>query len=122
MRGARLAEIACVVVSLHAANAVAGPKMLKGPYLQDLAPSSITVMWQLDETMPAKLTISGPGGDRVQDVAAAPITEARVDGLLPSTRYRYRVDIGEQSWKGEFATAPEAGKDVPFAFVVVYPS
>ena len=42
----------------------AAPKMLKGPYLQDLAPTSITVMWQLDEHAPAQLVVDGPGGQR----------------------------------------------------------
>ncbi|HEU0036847.1 MAG TPA: metallophosphoesterase [Kofleriaceae bacterium] len=93
--------------------------MLKGPYLQDLAPTSITVMWELERPKPAKLTISGPGGDRVQDVPASRIAEANVSGLEPASRYRYRVDTGEGSWEGEFATAPPVGKDVPHSFLVI---
>jgi hypothetical protein len=93
--------------------------MLKGPYLQDLAPTSITVMWQLDEPMPAKLTVSGPGGERKQAVGAAHIAEARIDGLEPASRYRYRLAVGSETWEGEFATAPPAGKDVPFSFIVI---
>jgi hypothetical protein len=80
--------------------------MLKGPYLQCLAPNSITVMWQLEEPMPAKLTVRGPGGDHELQVAADRIAEARVDGLEPSKRYRYKVEAGGQAWEGEFATAP----------------
>ncbi len=93
--------------------------MLKGPYLQDLAPSSITVMWQMDEMLPAKLIVEGPGGTRTQDVSPARIVEARVEGLHPGSRYRYRVVVGDETWRGEFATAPESGKDVPFSFIVV---
>jgi hypothetical protein len=93
--------------------------MLKGPYVQDLAPSSITVMWQLEEPMPAKLTVSGPGTDRELQVPADRIAEARVDGLEPSKRYRYKVEAAGQSWEGEFATAPPPGQDVPFSFIVV---
>lgn len=93
--------------------------MLKGPYLQDLAPESITVMWQLDVPQPAKLVVDGPGGTRTQDVAPGKIAEARIAGLAPSSRYRYRVEVGEQSWAGEFATAPPEGKDTPHTFVVV---
>lgn len=106
---------------LAAASAVAhaDTKMLKGPYLQDLAPRSITVMWQTDDLAPAKLFVDGPGGARTQNVPAARITEAKIDNLEPSSRYRYRVEIGGQTWDGEFATAPEAGKDVPFSFIVV---
>ena len=93
--------------------------MLKGPYLQDLAPESITVMWQREPPKPAKLTVTGPGGERVQHVEAARIVEAKVEGLSPSSRYRYRVEIEGESWEGEFATAPPVGKDVPFSFTVL---
>jgi len=108
-----------VCLCLVAGAAEAGPKMLKGPYLQDLAPSSITVMWQMDELVPAKLVVDGPGGQRTQPVAPARIVEARIENLQPASRYRYRVEVGDDVWKGEFATAPETGKDVPFSFVVV---
>jgi hypothetical protein len=97
----------------------AAPKMLKGPYLQDLAPTSITVMWQLDEQVPAKLVVEGPGGPKTIEVPADHIVEARIDGLTPSSRYRYHVVIDDAHWDGEFATAPPVGKDVPFSFIVV---
>jgi acid phosphatase type 7 len=102
-----------------ASTAAADPKMLKGPYLQDLAPSSITVMWQLDEMKPAKLVVEGPGGKQEIAVPAQRIAEAAVEGLTPSSRYRYRVEVGDKTWEGEFATAPPVGKDVPFSFVVL---
>ncbi len=107
------------LVACMAGTALGDPKMLKGPYLQDLAPSSITVMWQLDEMRPAKLTVSGPGGEQVLKVEPARIAEAKVEGLQPSSRYRYRVEIEGASWDGEFATAPPLGKDIPFSFVVI---
>ena len=92
--------------------------MLKGPYLQDLAPTSITVMWEMDVEMPAKLVVMGPGGERTIDVPAAHIVEARIDKLEPASRYRYKVVVGDESWEGELRTAPPEGKDVPFTFVV----
>ncbi len=98
--------------------AVADPTMLKGPYLQDLAPRSITVMWQLESPMPAKLSIEGPGGARTQDVEAARIAEATLTNLQPASRYRYKVEAGGGTWTGEFATAPEIGADVPITFTV----
>ena len=97
----------------------AGPRMLKGPYLQDLAPTSITVMWQLESAAAATLTVEGPGGKRTIAVGAARIAEARVEDLQPASRYRYRVEVGDAHWDGEVATAPEVGKAVPFSFVVV---
>jgi len=100
-------------------TASASPQMLKGPYLQDLAPTSITVMWELDEEQAARITVTGPGGTRTHKVSAARIAEARLDELQPASRYRYRVTIGDKTWDGEFATAPPVGKDVPFSFAVV---
>ncbi|MEO7729421.1 MAG: metallophosphoesterase family protein [Kofleriaceae bacterium] len=93
--------------------------MLKGPYLQDLAPTSITVMWQLDQVAPARVVVDGPGGEHALEVAAARIGEATLDRLKPSSRYRYRVEAGGQRWTGELSTAPEVGTDVPFSFIVM---
>lgn len=109
--------VICAVVGASA-SAAAAPKMLKGPYLQNLAPNSISVMWEMDTAVPAKLTVIGAGGEKVIDVPADPIAEGRVDGLQPAKRYRYRVEAGGASWEGEFATAPQVGADVPFSFVV----
>jgi predicted phosphodiesterase len=76
-------------------------------------------MWEMEVPQPAKIVVTGPGGERTQDVAGDRIVEARIDGLEPSSRYRYRVEAGDQKWEGEFATAPPNGKDVPFSFLVV---
>ena len=114
-------RIACLV-ALGATVAVAhaeAPRMLKGPYLQNLAPTSITVMWQLDQAAPARVTIEGPGGRRTVDVVAARIGEATVDRLVPASRYRYRVETSGQTWRGELTTAPAVGADVPISFVVL---
>jgi len=104
-----------------ASTAMAAPKMLKGPYLQDLAPTSITVMWEMDTEVPAKLVVMGPGlpgRERTIEVAPAHIVEARIDKLEPASRYRYKVIVGDDTWEGELRTAPPDGKDVPFTFVV----
>ncbi len=109
----------CLLVAALCSVAAADPKMLKGPYLQDLAPTSITVMWQLDEPTAARLVVEGPAGEKAQEVSSARIAEARIENLAPATRYRYRVEVGKDVWRGEFATAPEVGAEVPFSFVVV---
>jgi len=114
-----LRGIAGICVLVAATSAVAAPRMVKGPYLQDLAPSSITVMWQMDVPQAATLIVEGPGGLRTHAVPAARIAEAKISGLEPSSRYRYRVVSDDASWAGEFATAPPEGKDVPHSFVVV---
>jgi predicted phosphodiesterase len=111
--------LACLLVAFAAHVAAADPIMLKGPYLQDLAPRSITVMWQLETPAPAVLSIEGPGGERKQQVEAARIAEATLTGLQPASRYRYTVEAAGGTWTGEFATAPEVGTDVPITFVVI---
>jgi acid phosphatase type 7 len=114
----RIAGLAALLATTAVAHADP-PHMLKGPYLQDLAPTSITVMWQLDEAAPARVVVDGPGGERALDVAATRIGEATIDRLKPSSRYRYRVEAGGQRWTGELSTAPEIGADVPFSFIVM---
>ena len=114
VRAAATVAIVCVAAVAHADE-----RMLKGPYLQDLAPTSITVMWQLETPAAAKLVVEGPGGARTLDVAPARIAEARVEGLVPASRYRYRVEVAGSVWNGEFATAPKVGADVPHSFVVL---
>ena len=111
--------LVCVCVLAAAGVADAKPTMLKGPYLQDLAPTSITVMWEMESPQPATLTVEGPGGRRTQQVGADRLAEATIDGLEPSSRYRYRVESGGESWAGEFATSPADGTAVPFSFIVV---
>ncbi|HEY1813551.1 MAG TPA: metallophosphoesterase [Kofleriaceae bacterium] len=108
-----------VVVCLCVLAGVAGaaPHMVKGPYLQNVAPDAITIMWELDQPVPATLVVTGPGG-RTIEATADHIAEVRVDKLTPATRYHYRVTIGDAHWDGEFATAPPLGADVPFSFVV----
>ena len=53
----------------------------------------MTVMWQLDEARPGKLIVEGPGGKRELDVEKARIAEAKIEGLTPASRYRYRVEV-----------------------------
>ena len=96
---ATLVAVAVAVVAWPARSASAAPRMLKGPYLQDLAPTSITVMWELDEPTAAHLVVDGPGGERAQDVPSAHVAEATISGLVPATRYRYRVEAGGQTWR-----------------------
>jgi hypothetical protein len=120
--------VVLLMLALPALGGVAaadGLRMRKGPYVQNLAATSITVMWQVEPPQPARLVLMGPGlgGDngqtRVLEVAAARVAEADLEELRPATRYRYRVEIGEQSWQGELATAPEVGAAVPFSFIVM---
>lgn len=112
-------------VALALCGEAGAQRMMKGPYVQNLAPTSITVMWQLEPQQAARIVVMGPGaGDgsadqRVIDVPPSRISEVELDELRPATRYRYRVEVGDKSWEGELATAPEHGARVPFSFIVL---
>ena len=115
----RLAPGLCALLLLGAADADAGKEQLKkGPYLQNVAPTSISIMWETSSAEPATLQVTGPGVDRTIDVEAARRQEVEVTGLAPSTRYSYQVTVGDCVQSGELATAPEEGSQSPFTFVV----
>jgi predicted phosphodiesterase len=115
-----------------ASGASAAPRkaagaLLKGPYLQNVTPTAVTIMWQNDRTVGGTLTVQGAGEDRAIEVDACRICEVVVDGLTPSRRYAYRVAVAGDGPEaqvpaagraGEFATSPAAGADVPVTFIV----
>jgi hypothetical protein len=99
--------------------------MRKGPYLQDVTPDAVTVMWQLADPKPARLFVAQdgsdglPGGERAYDVAAMSVGAIRVTELAPRTHYHYRVEAAGSAWRGEWTTAPTAGDDVALEFVAL---
>jgi predicted phosphodiesterase len=94
--------------------AAAAP-FLKGPYLQRVSKTSITVMWQSSANTEGTLTLHTTPA-RVFHSAEESVHEVLIDGLAPGTRYEYSVESAGKTEKGQFATAPEAG--TPFSFVV----
>jgi predicted phosphodiesterase len=87
----------------------------KGPYLQNVSKTSITVMWQSSISTPGTLTLH-TDPERVFQSSAEQIHEVLIDGLEPERRYRYTVESDGKVRTGEFATAPVSG--APFSFVV----
>src|SRR5262245_3504526 len=89
----------------------------KGPYLQFVTSSGVTVMFETEAPAPGKVIVQAPGEpDRTVFAEAGTLHEVRVEGLAPGRRYRYTVEVGSDREGGEVATAP-AG-DEPFSFVV----
>lgn len=87
----------------------------KGPYLQNVSKTSVTIMWQSTGGTPGRVTLfTDP--EQVFDSEAEEVHEVLLAGLEPAHRYRFRVDSAGKSFEGDFATAPEAG--APFSFVV----
>ena len=79
-----------------------GESFVKGPYLQNVSRTGITVMWQSDPALPGTVSIDG----RVIEAPPATIHEVRVEGLQPGRRYAYKVDCGGKTSGGELTTAP----------------
>ncbi|MCP4449215.1 MAG: metallophosphoesterase family protein [Myxococcales bacterium] len=87
----------------------------KGPYLQNVSKTSITILWESSVSTPATLTLHTEP-KRVFESTAEEIHEVVLDGLKPEQRYRYTVESDGVTRVGQFATAPVAG--APFSFVV----
>jgi acid phosphatase type 7 len=91
----------------------------KGPYLQNVSATSVTVMWESSPPRAGVVELLDANGGEPARVLESPVSEIHevvIDQLDPGSRYRYRVEVGEDSVTGEFATAPPAG--APFSFVV----
>ena len=116
LRGARKASaVLLVAVLLFAAvTAWGSPSLRKGPYLLYTGDeASMMILWQLDETATCALywgldaacstgtLVSEEVGDDHQHIQL-------IGNLLPSTRYTYRIDVGDAEYKGSFLSAPTA--------------
>ena len=98
-----------------------GGALYLSPYLQNVTPTSITVMW---ETTGVTIgTVEFGENDRFDrratDADARAIHEVHLTGLDPATRYSYRVRFGDQVLPpASFTTAPPPG--TPNWRMVVY--
>jgi len=99
--------------------------ILKGPYLQGLGPTGVTVKVEISVPAPARLEVYLAGEATPVVVVASAAGAAgdrrfhllRADGLLPATTYDYFVSAGGViSDKGRFTTAPSDAR--PFRFLV----
>jgi predicted phosphodiesterase len=91
-----------------------------GPYLQNLAATSVEVRFELDAPAPATLEIAS-GAEKARAIAdpAAAFHSIRIDGLAPQTPYRYVVRVGgAASPEGHFVTAPTDDTRTPFTFLL----
>ena len=70
-------------------------EMPKGPYLQNVTQTEITIMWETDRPASAEVQYgeqNKPQFDQsIADESQAEIHEVRLGNLTPETRYRYRV-------------------------------
>ena len=104
-------------VTPHAA--LAAPPFARGPIIQSLGTTGVTV--KVEMATPEIVTVEVTGPDNVAKKTS--VTDARkfqsirIDGLTPSTAYSYRVLAGEAataSETGHFTTAPTDARAFKF--------
>ncbi len=122
---------------LCAPSAQAAETFRKGPYLQNVNRTSVTLMWEARRACDGEVRIDGGEGDgdgsgegsgegarviafTADEASSDEVYELRIGDLAPGHRYRYQVLCKSardaDTRHGEFATAPEPG--MPFSFVV----
>ncbi len=92
-------------------------ELKKGPYLQKLTKTSVTVVWETtnDAAGAVEWGADESLGNRVE-AGASSMHEVSIEGLQPDTAYYYKVSSGgEETQTYEFWTAPEG--NVPVRFV-----
>ncbi len=107
------------------AYAAALSPISKGPYLQELGPTSVVVRVEVDppasvdvEVSPVGLDAAGPVSVK-HDPAASAFHSVLLDQLQPASRYSYLVKVaGVRSREGTFTTAPAPDSGAPFTFLV----
>ena len=93
-------------------GATQGGELYLSPYLQNVTPTSITVMWETTGIIVG--TVEFGENDRfdreASDTEARTIHEVHLTGLDPGTTYSYRVRFGDQVVSpASFTTAPPPG-------------
>ncbi len=102
----------------YPAQAATTVAITKGPYIQDVAPDSVMILWQTDVAAESVVQygIGTPEAFTVADSSAATLHRVTLSGLAPGVIYVYRATSGPASGTGTFRTAPAA--DQAFRFVV----
>lgn len=116
MRRAAAASLVAAIAT--AASAASAATIVKGPYLQALSESAVTIKLELDDAAAATVVVRGPDGKplTIEDGEKKTFHAIVVSGLTPATTYAYEVSAGGASAKGSFGTAPIDAR--PFKFIV----
>jgi len=106
-----------LAIAVTPANAAKPLKIIKGPYLQQLTPDSIVIMWETNTAADSQVDyddgVSGPLSFYVDE--SVKIHEIQLTGLAADTEYYYTVTSGTKtSPTSTFATAPDTERDFRF--------
>ena len=116
---------AMTTLRLAHAGTDAGPppaaSYVKGPYLQALSATGVTIKLEISSAAPARVDLYAAAGTTpiasTSSDAALTFHALRVDGLRPATAYDYLVSAGGAlGERGHFTTAPDDAR--PFRFLV----
>ncbi len=106
---------------LSARSAAAAGSFARGPFLQSLGQTGVTVKVEMLTPEAVSVEVTGPDGvaKKASISEARRFQSVRIEGLSPATAYSYKVLAGEAktaSEEGHFTTAP--ADDRPFKFVL----
>ncbi len=101
-----------LAIAVTPANAAKPLKIVKGPYLQQVTPHSIVIMWETNTAADSRVDYDG---QFVEDSTPVKIHEIELTGLAADTAYYYTVTSGTKtSPTSTFATAPAAPRSFRF--------
>jgi len=96
-----------------ASGARAEETLRKGPYLMDVRPTSIAVLFECGDPVEAVVEIrSGESEPKSFPSPKSAFHEVVLGGLVPATSYDYTVRAGTIRATGSFTTAPEIGAEI----------
>ncbi len=100
--------------------------LLRGPYLQLVSPTEVTVRWRTSNTELGRVRYGSSPTTHdswLDEVSAGADHEVRLTGLTPATRYYYSVGTPDDPLVGDhrhwFETAPSVGDSGPRRFWVL---
>ncbi|MHC5066474.1 MAG: purple acid phosphatase family protein, partial [Planctomycetota bacterium] len=101
---------------LTSAILLAQSRVLKEPYLQNVEPTSITIMWETEEAEPSRLAYGKDPTDLQWIAFLTPVTihELRISGLRDDCTYYFRTEASSEL--RSFRTAP--AQERPWRFSV----
>ena len=108
-----------LVTFVGVAHAAPLSPLVKGPYVQELASTSVVVRAEVDPPAPVTVRLESPGKPRdIVDATVGAWHSVHVDGLSPKTTYKYSILSNGATSTATFTTAPPDDDTAPISFLV----
>jgi hypothetical protein len=93
--------------------------IVKGPYLQNVSPHGVTVVWQTSSAEAGEVHYTSPGGsEQVASDGGGTLHKITLAGLTAGTRYSYFVRSAQSGASGAASLHTAPAGDEPFTFLV----